>query len=273
MKKLIACILIGVTAFSLAACGQSKSSDKAASDGKATAKIESMKDLNGKTIGVQTGTTGDLYVSDDPELADATVERYNKGYEAVQALVEGKIDAVVIDDQPAEVFVSQNEGLKILDEEYTNEEYAMCLAKNNSDLTKEINKALKELKDDGTLDNIIKYYIDNENDDVKKYEKQDVERDGELVMATNAEFPPYEYYSDDEAEIMGIDVDIAQAVADKLGKNLKIEDMAFDSIIAAVSTGKADFGAAGMTVTDERKESVDFTDTYCTARQVIIIKE
>ena len=92
-----------------------------------------------------------------------------------------------------------------------------------------------------------------------------------LVMATNAEFPPYEFHDGDE--IVGIDVEIAQAICDELGKELVIEDMAFDSIITAVTTGKADFGAAGMTVTEDRLENVAFTDTYTQASQVVIVKE
>ena len=94
-----------------------------------------------------------------------------------------------------------------------------------------------------------------------------------LVMATNAEFPPYEYYDDVTQEIVGIDVEIAQAIADKLGRELKIEDMAFDSIVTAVSTGKADIGVAGMTIDEDRLEFVDFSDPYTTAAQVIIVKE
>ena len=90
-------------------------------------------------------------------------------------------------------------------------------------------------------------------------------------MATNAEFEPYEYHEGDE--IIGIDVDIARAICDKMGYELKIEDMEFDSILPAVEAGKADFGAAGMTVTDERKENADFTDTYANATQVVIVKK
>ena len=92
-----------------------------------------------------------------------------------------------------------------------------------------------------------------------------------LVMATNAEFPPYEYY--DGSDIVGIDVDIANAIAEELGMELKIEDMAFDSVITAVSSGKADIGLAGLTVTEDRLENVNFSDTYATATQVIIVAE
>lgn len=94
---------------------------------------------------------------------------------------------------------------------------------------------------------------------------------GTLVMATNAEFPPYEYYED--GDIVGIDVEIAKAITAKLGMELQIEDMAFDAIIPAVTSGKADFGAAGMTVTEERQRSVEFTDTYANSNQVAIVKE
>lgn len=105
----------------------------------------------------------------------------------------------------------------------------------------------------------------------KKEEEKKVEDDKTLVMATNAEFPPYEYYEGEE--VIGIDVDIAKAVAEELGMELKIEDMAFDSVIPAVSSGKADIALAGLTVTDERKENLNFSDTYAKATQVIIVKE
>ena len=92
-----------------------------------------------------------------------------------------------------------------------------------------------------------------------------------LSMATNAEFPPYEYGEGEE--VVGIDVDIAQAIADKLGMELKVDNMNFDSIIPAITSGKDAIGAAGMTVTDERKKNVDFTDSYATGVQVVIVRE
>ncbi|MCI6858268.1 MAG: ABC transporter substrate-binding protein [Eubacterium sp.] len=96
-------------------------------------------------------------------------------------------------------------------------------------------------------------------------------KDGVLTMATNAYFPPYEYY--EGSDIVGIDAEIAKAIADKLGLKLEIQDMEFNSIITAVQSGKADMGLAGMTVTDERKQSVNFSDTYATGIQSVIVKE
>ena len=97
----------------------------------------------------------------------------------------------------------------------------------------------------------------------------------ELHMGTNANFPPYEYheYVDDVDTIVGIDAEVAAAIADYLGYELVIDDMEFGAIITAVQTGKIDFGMAGMTVTEERLESINFSTTYATGIQVIIVKE
>lgn len=92
-----------------------------------------------------------------------------------------------------------------------------------------------------------------------------------LTMATNAAFPPYEFYENEK--IVGIDAEIAEAIADKIGMKLEIEDTEFGSIITGVQTGKYDIGMAGLTVTDERKKSVNFTDSYATGIQSVIVKE
>ena len=125
---------------------------------KSDSDIATPDDLKGKIVGVQLGTTGDLYVS-DLEVDGTTVERYNKGFEAVQALSQGKIDAVVIDGEPAKVFVEQTEGLKILDESFTDEEYAVAVKKGNTELLDKINGALKKLDESGKLDEIVAKYI------------------------------------------------------------------------------------------------------------------
>ena len=92
-----------------------------------------------------------------------------------------------------------------------------------------------------------------------------------LVMATEAGFAPYEYYENNE--IVGVDVDIAKEIAATMGKELVIKDVAFDSIINEVKSGKADFGAAGISYSDERAEEVDFTINYTTSKQIVVVKE
>lgn len=117
---------------------------------------------DGILIGVQQDTTGDIYASDTPENggygADKVVQ-FKNGADAVQALVTDKVSCVIIDNEPAKSFVEANSGLKILDTEYVKEDYAIAIAKDNTELLEKINKALAELKADGTIDSIINKYI------------------------------------------------------------------------------------------------------------------
>lgn len=260
----------------IAAAGYKQYNDMAAKKAaKEAAKhaVTSVDDLEGKKIGVQIGTTGDIYASDyEGDEAGTKIERYNKGTDAVQALKLGKIDSVIIDEQPAKAFIAKNKELKILKEEFAKEDYAICIDKSNKELKEKINVALAELKQEGTLTQITDYYIGSEEKQGKNpYQKKDVKRKGKISVATNAEFQPYEYF--DQGKIVGIDIDIMQAICDKLGMELEVQNMDFDSIITAVTSGKADVGAAGMTVTEDRLKNIDFSDSYTTSKQVIIVKD
>lgn len=261
-KKLISLMLVSAMAAAMAGCGSSVPANS----------VNSRDDLPGKTIGVQLGTTGDEDATTYEKENGSTVERYNKGVDAIQALKAGKIDCVVIDQQPAEKFVEKNDDLKILSDTFDPEEYAICIAKDNTELTDSFNKAIEELQKDGTIDSIISNYIGDEAGQHPYETPEGTEYpNGTLTMATNAQFEPYEYYDGDK--VVGIDADISKAICDKLGYELKIEDMEFDAIITAVSSGKADFGAAGMTVTEDRLKNINFTDTYATACQVIVVRK
>lgn len=124
--------------------------------------IASVDDLTGKKIGVQLSTTGDIYASDTPDnggFGEENVEKYSKGADAVIALTQGKVDAVIIDNEPAKEFVKANEGLKILETEFVSEDYAIAFAKNNTELKDKVNTALNELINDGTVQKIIDKYI------------------------------------------------------------------------------------------------------------------
>lgn len=234
-----------------------------------TKKITGEQDLKGAKIGVQLGTVGDTYVS-DYKKDGATVVQYNKGADAVQALKKGKVDCVVIDQQPAKAFIEENQDLKILEEPLTTEEYAICIAKGKEDFLNKVNSALKKLDKNGTLRKIEGNYIGDNKGSYQYKSPENVNRsNGKLVVATNAAFKPYEYV--EGGKFVGIDMDISQAIADELGMELKVEDMEFDSIITAVSSGKADMGIAGMTVTEDRLKNINFTEPYTTSYQVIIV--
>ena len=119
--------------------------------------IASPDDLEGKNIGVQTGTTGDLYCTDD--YGQEFVKQFDNGPLAVAALLNGQVDCVVIDNEPAKNYVAANEGLKILDTAFANEDYAAALAKEDTELYEQVNTAIQELKEDGTIASIIEKYI------------------------------------------------------------------------------------------------------------------
>lgn len=258
MKKFMTALLAGVLSASmLTACGVPENT------------VHSIADLEGKNIGVQMGTVGMYYAED---TKDATVQKFTKGADAVQALKQGKVDAVIIDSEPAKVFVDKNDDLTILEEKYEPEQYAIAIKKGNDELTEKINGALKELNEDGTLQKIKDNWI-GDNIGKTPYVTPDGTEypNGKLIMATNAEFPPYE--SVEKGEIVGFDVDMMKAVCDKLGYELQVENMEFDSIIAAVDAGKADVGVAGMTITEDRLKNVNFSDPYTTAEQVVIVRK
>ena len=122
--------------------------------------IKSIDDLAGKKIAVQQDTTGHIYAAD--EYGDEFVTPFNKGTDAVAALVAGKVDCVIIDNEPAKAYVASNTGLAILDTEYAVEDYAICIAKENTELLEKVNTALNELIEDGTVKTIVDKYISAE---------------------------------------------------------------------------------------------------------------
>mgnify|MGYP005752397731 CR=1 FL=1 len=255
MKKII--MLLMVCVLILGGCGTKKNT------------IHSLDDLKNKSIGVQMKTTGDIYASD---IEGAEIKRFNKGIDAVKALRKGVIDAVMIDDAPAKVFADQFDDVEILSEPYAEEEYGIAVNKDEQELLKQIDQALQELKEEGTLNDIVKAWLrDGETHTAYESDQKKTNRK-ELVMVTNAEFPPYESKLD-SGDIVGIDVDIMKAVCDKLDRRLKITDTAFDSVVANVERQMADVGMAAMTITGERKKSVDFTHPYMKATQVVIVRK
>ena len=147
MKKFVAIVLAAMMLLSITACGGKT----------AAAPINSIEDLKGKKIGVQLGTTGDIYSTDD--FGDELVTSYTTGNEAVNALLKGDIDCVIIDNQPAKAFVDNNKGIQILETTYADEDYAACIKKGNKELLDAVNKAIDELIADGTIAKIIGKYI------------------------------------------------------------------------------------------------------------------
>ena len=159
--------------------------------------------------------------------------------------------------------------VKVVDIELSSEEYAFGVDKKQPELKEKCNELLKEMKSSGELEEISNHFFGDGEPVAVTSAKQDNSKD-QLVVATNAEFAPFEYKEGDK--FYGIDMEIAKLLADKLGKELVIVDMAFDAVLLSVQQQKADIGMAGLTVAEERAKQVDFSDPYYNAAQKIICK-
>jgi len=258
MKKALIPILILAMALLLTACG-----------GDDAVTVTSVDDLETAVIGVQRDTTGHLFVDDN--FPNATVDAFPDGPDAIMALLGGSVDAVVIDNLPAARFVFHNEGLMIIGDYLTTEQYGIAFQL-GSPYTALFDGALNTLRENGTLDAIYDYWI-TENPAASRYVSPagTTHPNGTLRMGTSAGFEPFEFF--EGGEIVGFDVCMANAIGDLLGYTIEIVNMDFGAIIPHVQTGQVDFGLAGMTITEERREFVDFSQGYFTTGLVTIVRE
>lgn len=253
-------IILGVCCVLLAACGKEKEAPSKT--------IQKISDLQGAVIGVQLGTTSDVLSSELERKGKGTrVERFTKSADAVQALTQGKIDCMVEDELPAKAFLRLNSSLQLLPDEFGRSGLAICVARDNVKLQGSINHAIQQLKQEGVIDTIVNRHVDRHIP--VAYQSKGTGKNGKLRFATNAAFEPFEYYHD--GQIVGIDVDVAKAIADKLSMEMEMVDMEFDAVITSVQTGKVDAGIAGLTVTPEREKNISFTQPYTDVRQVVIV--
>ena len=241
--------------------------------GKTGSSVNSVADVRKATIGVQLGTTNDVQASLLEEKGyGAHVERFTKSADAVQALCQGKIDCMIEDEHPAKAFQRRNPTLRILPEVFSTSDIAICVAKDNEPLLQDINRAIKQLRKDGTLDTIMARHVDGRATVAytPRHDGKSLPGRRTLRFAANAAFEPFEYYED--GKIVGIDVDVARAVCDRLDMNFEMVDMEFDAIITSVQAGKTDAGISAITMTAERSKNICFSLPYATMKQVIIVR-
>ncbi|MEG1594396.1 MAG: transporter substrate-binding domain-containing protein [Oscillibacter sp.] len=273
MKKFLALMLTLVCVMSLAACGEKTepAADPAAPAAPSAASAwTSAADLEGKKIAVQEGTTGDALVS---EITSAEISRFKAVTACGMELLNGRVDCVVVDSLPAQKLVDVNpDKLMLLDFAASEgkEAYAIGVQKNDAGaaLAAEFNAAMKSLKDDGTFDLLVQKHISGE--DVTLPELPAYTSKGTLIMGTNAEFEPFEYVGDD-GEYAGFDIDFAKFLCATMGYDLQIENMDFDALPAALQSGKVNFLAAGLSITEEKLLAMNFTDEYYEATQAIVV--
>ena len=226
-------------------------------------------------IGVQAGTTGQYFVDGDADWGFDGIEGYaSKGYQngglAVADMKNGAVDYVIIDKAPAIQLEKSIDGIKVIDIELTEETYAFGVDKAQNDLLSSINNILATKQTE--IKAIIDKYATGEGIVAIESATKDLDRaDEQLVIATNAAFAPFEYK--DGNKFAGIDIEIMKLVADTLGLELVIEDMEFDSVVTSVGKNGIDVAAAGLSVNETRKQSVNFSETYYNAAQVLIVME
>ena len=167
-------------------------------------------------------------------------------------------------EAPAEEVVTA----KVIDVELTEEQYAYGVDKNQPELLEEVNAFIAEIKENGTFDEICDHYFGDGEPVAVESAEEDASKD-QLVVATNAEFAPFEYMEGDK--YYGIDMEIAKALADYLGQELVIVNMSFDAVCLSVGQSKCDIAMAGLTITEERKEVVNFSESYYNAAQKIVV--
>ena len=232
-------------------------------------RVFSLDDLANKKIGVLIGTTGEIYAADyGTDSTRLQLEKFETLAQAVDALLQGTIDAVLTDDAPAKVFARKNPSLRILNQTFKEESYAGIVAKENMGLLDSVNIALIQMRAMGVYDSIFDAYIGGKT---KYHVEPDSVTGPVLRVATNAEFPPFEFRCQKRG-IVGIDIEIARYVANYLERPVEIIDMDFDDIIDSIRAGKADLGLAAFSVTEERDQVINFTDHYATSKIVVMVR-
>ncbi len=226
--------------------------------------------LPGRNIGVQTGTTFDEIVLE--AMPDAKIRYFNSYPDLAAALEAGKIDAFPGDEPVLRLMAAENNRLEILDGRLDSFEFGFILPRDEEGerLMGELNDWIKSLKAGGGLDEITRKWTDGPESEktLPDYASLPAPR-GTLKMVTEGAYPPMNYYREDE--IVGMEIDLAARFCRDNGYGLTVEALNFDGILPAIQAGKADFAAAGISITEERRESVYFSEAYYTGGTVLAV--
>lgn len=248
MKKLLTLVMTAVLGiacvFGMTACGGEQKTVK---------------------VGAQSSTTGFNYASC---IKGVEAVGYDTPALAAQDMLNGKIDYLIVDGATAGSLVKTMKGLKTIDISLTEEQYAIGVDPVQTELLNKINNILNDKSAEIAA---ILAKEESEFVAIEKGTKDSTKADKQLVVATNAEFNPFEYVEGDKYK--GFDMEIAKLIADELGMELVIEDMAFESVVSAVGKNDIDIVMAALTVTADRKTSLNFSNAYYLESQVIVVAE
>ena len=249
--------------------GMTVEDDKVSTQGDAHLGLfTSVAQLNGARIGVQTGTTYDEIVQE--ALPGAIISYFNSYPDMVAALEANKIDGFPGDEPVLQLMAAENDKLTILNDRMDSFEFGFVLPKTEEGeaLLAELNAWIHSAKESGELEKTIRKWTEGSESDktIPDYSSFPAPK-GTLKMATEGAYAPMNYYR--ENEVVGMEIDLAAQFCEASGYGLVVETMNFDGILPAVQAGKADFAAAGISITEERKESVHFSTPYYTGGTVM----
>lgn len=262
MKKSLMCLALSCVAMASLAC---KPSEPAL-------KLSSKNDLQKARVAVQRATVGHSLAEEMlGDQAQKQVFAFEKYSEAVLALRQQKVDAIVMDEKPAKRFLEKDDKLMLLPEVLKEEAYAIGMRKEEVQLKQEVDTFLTHFQAEGKLEALFQKYAG----DLSQLKAADIDlnpegKSGDLVVGTEAGFAPYELQVSDG--FIGIDIELCAALAKKLDKRLVIKNMGFDALPAALKAGQIDLICAGLSITPERQENMAFSIPYYQeAKQVAMI--
>ncbi len=265
-RRPLTIVLAALLLFGLAACGDDDGGDDDAT-------IASLEDLAGKTIGVQTNTTGEAYANENkPE--GATVKSFVDTSGLFAALESGEIQAVLQDLPVNAERALADDSLEVVETYATDESYGFAVA-TDSDLKAELDDALDTVRGDGTYDAIYaKYFPEPGEDPGPGPDASDVEGARTLTVCSDIPYPPMEMEGEGPRGLgyTGFDIDLLDAMAASIDAKLEILVTPFDSIFASLAAGNCDVVASSVTINDEREEQMDFTEPYFDADQSLLVK-
>lgn len=233
-------------------------------------KFTELSQLAGKEFAVPTGTMADQLVLS--RFPDAKFQYYNNVIDCCMAVKAGKVDAAAYDEPILKNIAAKNEGLTVLPEMITTDDYAFAVELGNDQLKAVIDEVIAELKNNGTYDEMLKRWLPEEGSPAAMPEIVLTGNKGVLKFGTAAVTEPFSFV-DGSQKVVGFDIELATYVAQKLDMQLEVVNMDFGAMIPALASGKVDMIGACITVSEERAKSVLFSEPYYTGGIAAIVSE
>jgi polar amino acid transport system substrate-binding protein len=231
--------------------------------------IQTMDDLEHAQIGVMTGTTGEAAAKE--RFPQADIKSFDDIMDAVAAVKSGQLDGIVTSVSTAVQVSKMNREFRILEERLTDENTSIAIRKGNPELLERVNGIISDLRADGTLAGMSRRWF---KPDLSPYEELDIrlpERGDPIRVGVSATREPFSFV-DKDRRVTGHDGELARLIAARLGRPIEFHDMKFMALIPALQSGKIDMIVTGMTATPERSQYVDFTQSYFTNHQVVLVR-